>query len=149
MSYEERVEQPVRGTFSERVRKPRYVIRVEDYPEPITPGKGDDVDNIVRDYMNHVPVMEIFHKYDISSGQLTSHLSARGIERRMTKRREQTLFKKLAKYTVKDIQDIIQDYEIGVPIQDIYDKYEIHKNGLYYLLDTNDIERRGRKRRDA
>lgn len=141
MSYSERVS---KVSYARRVRG--YSNRVNNTQEAITPGEGYNVEAIVLDYQNDVPVDVIFNKYSISSGQLTSHLSALGVERRKTKRRE-GLHKKLAKYTPQDIQSIIKDYtECVMYIEDIFKKYDIHKNGLYYLLDTHGIERRGRKR---
>lgn len=141
MSYSERVS---KVSYARRVRG--YSNRVNNTQEAITPGEGYNVEAIVLDYQNDVPVDQIYHKYGISSGQLTSHLSALGIERRDTKRRE-GLYKKLSKYTPQDIQSIIKDYTDRVMgIEDIYAKYDIHKNGLYYILDTQGIERRGHKR---
>lgn len=124
-----------------------YSTRGQDV-EAITPGEGVDVDDIVSDYKDHMQVAEIYRKYGISSGQLTSHLSARGVTRREIKKRQSTLFSKLAKFTNKDIDNILEDYKLGVvPIKDIYEKYGIHKNGLYYLLDTHGVERRGLQKR--
>lgn len=148
MSFAERVRSSNNVKFADRVKRKAYVVPVENYPEPITPGEGEDVEAIIEDYVNLEPVTTILKRYNISSGQLTSHLSARGIERRMTKRRKETLFAKLAKYTETDIRNILTDYQIGTAIQDIYNKYDIHKNGLYYLLDTHGIERRGRKKKE-
>jgi len=113
-----------------------------DYPTAITPGEGDDVDNIIKDYIEGYPRKYIQAKYRISNGQLSSHLQARGVPLRYPRRREYTVAKKLSHLSQDDIQEVIRDYLNGMSCKAIYNKYNIHKNGLYTILDTHNIKRK-------
>lgn len=108
----------------------------------ITPGVGFDVDNIVKDYVEGHSRKYIQLKYGISNGQLSSHLSARDIPLRYPGRSESTLGKRLSHLSERDMQNIINDYSEGMSTKEIYTKYSIHKNGLYSILDANQVRRK-------
>lgn len=117
----------------------------ESHDEPkkaITPGVGFDVDNIIRDYVEGYPRSYIHVKYGISNGQLSSHISARGVPLRNPKQRKSTLGKRLSHLSSKDIQNLLNDYQAGMKTKDLFTKYKIHKNGLYTLLDAHKIKRK-------
>lgn len=120
-----------------------YRSMVEDDDiEVVTPGKGKLADAVIEDYVKGVPILEIKSKYDISLGQITSHVVARNIPRRYTNRK--ALHNKLSKFSDEDIRNMLDDYQAGVvPVTKIFSEYGIHKNGLYTLLDLNNIPRRG------
>lgn len=110
--------------------------------EPITPGEGAWIDNLIEDYVAGYPRLYLQAKYQISSGQVTSHLKARGVPLRSVAKSNSTLMKRLAHLTEQDVADIIKDYEEGVNNSTIYRKYNIHKNGLYNILDIHNIPRK-------
>lgn len=116
-----------------------YIVQEEP---AISPGKGEDVDNIVKDYVAGYPIKYLQQKYSMSAGQVFSHIKARRVPLRLTNRSKMLLGKRMAHLTEKDIKGIIKDYTDGVPNVTIYDKYDIHKNGLYNILDMNNIERK-------
>lgn len=45
------------------------------------------------------------------------------------------------------VNQVIADYTSGKSIEELYAEYELHKNGLYYILDLYDVPRRGRVKR--
>lgn len=40
------------------------------------------------------------------------------------------------------VKNVIDDYYKGLKVQDIFDKYDLYKHGLYYLLDKYNVPRR-------
>lgn len=126
-------------------KKPLSSYIVDDEPkkrEAITPGKGAWVDNLVEDYIAGYPLLYLQAKYNISNGQILSHVKSRGIPLRRVAKSKSTLLKRLSHLTEEDVANIIVDYQNGVSNVAIYEKYDIHKNGLYNLLDMNNIPRK-------
>lgn len=126
------------GKFTKRVDYRSFIV--DDTPKAITPGEGTTAERVVEDYLAGAPSEYILHKYDISNGQLNSHLTARGIQRRNSKQKR--LYEKLMAYTDEEVHSILKDYRVGVPVEKIMDTYDLHKNGLYTLLDLNRVPRR-------
>lgn len=60
------------------------------------------------------------------------------------KRNKKSNVVKRIEHILKDkdlVKEIIKDYQY-MSLQDIYNKYSIHKNGLYYILDLYHVERK-------
>lgn len=48
------------------------------------------------------------------------------------------------------VNQVIADYTSGKSTEELYEEYDLHKNGLYYILDLYDVPRRGHaKRKDV
>lgn len=137
---------PLSDYITEEKSKPLRSFIVDDdsvkQREPITPGEGAWIDNLIEDYVAGYPILYLQAKYQISSGQVTSHLKARGVPLRSVTKSNSTLMKRLAHLTEQDVADIIRDYEEGVNNVTIYRKYNIHKNGLYNILDIHNVPRK-------
>lgn len=116
---------------------------VEDDTKKVIPksSKEFNVEDILNDYKSGAPTKYITKKYDISFGQLYTYLNRGGVPKRSNSSKLQ---KKLGSLTKNDINNIIKDYKSGVAFIDIATKYDLHKNGLYYILDTHKVSRRGR-----
>lgn len=110
--------------------------------EYIEPGKGIDADGLTKEYLEGAPAHYLLDKYDMSAGQMYSHLSANKVLRRANSKK---LIDKLAKYTAEEISQIITEYINGVSNEYIYTKHGLHKNGLYYLLDVAQVPRKNSK----
>lgn len=112
--------------------------------EAISPGEGDDVDNMIRDYITGYPAKYLQAAYHMSAGQMFSHIRARKVPLRYTGKTESTLDKRMSHLTYEQKTQVILDYIKGIPNHQIYKKYQIHKNGLYTLLDANRVIRKRR-----
>lgn len=120
------------------------VLDEEESTRAISPGEGFDTDNLISDYIAGLPARYLQAKYNMSAGQIFSHIRARGVPFRYDTQTETRLMKRLKHITPEQMFMIVQDYKQGVPNKTIYEKYNIHKNGLYTLLDANQVKRKTR-----
>lgn len=102
---------------------------------------------IAKEYVEGVSNNEIRANHSIQSeGALYSILRSQGIPLRNEK--SSRVAKRVAHVEGDQqvLSDLIDDYEAGVmTLKEIYEKYDLYKNGLYYLLDRYNITRRTAK----
>ncbi len=97
-------------------------------------------EKLVQEALNEgKTVSTILQTTDISAGRLYSLLDHLGIPRKSTKvdNRVQHI-----KDNPKVKEQLFADYLAGASTELLYKKYDLYKNGLYYLLDINGIPRR-------
>lgn len=102
--------------------------------------ESEKVKSLVSDYVKGVPVVSICSRYEISSGQLRTHLDKYGIPLRVVPKN--SVEYKVCHLTEQDKLNLIEDYKKGFGINNIYKKYHIHKNGVYHILDSYRVERK-------
>ena len=96
--------------------------------------------DIVQDYKNGLGVHDITKKHDISMGLVYTVLNTY----KVPKRRNKSSVSKRVKHITDNpetLKQLINDYQF-MSNKDIYSKYNLHKNGLYYILDLYKIERK-------
>lgn len=130
------------GSFIEEPEPPTKPYRYHLEGNYVEPGEGAVAENIIHDYVQGAPLHVIEGKYGVSTGQVYSHLNAAGVTLR---KNTSMLTKKLAHLTLEDYDIIAKEYVDGVPNTSIYVKHNIHKNGLYYILDTMGVDRKRKK----
>ncbi|WAW12028.1 hypothetical protein [Staphylococcus phage SAP6] len=95
---------------------------------------------IVTSYNKGVPVTDIAKEAKVSIGLIYTVLNFY----KVPKKRKKSRVAKRVKHITNDknkVQALIKDYQY-MDLQSIYKKYNIHKNGLYYILDLYNIERK-------
>lgn len=137
----------IRKSYAEMIADPEPPVRpYQSYQKGnyVEPGEGPVAEGIIKDYMEGVPLHVIEGRYTVSAGQIYSHLNMAGVPLRVSTGKK--LKNKLAHLTLEDYEAIANDYKNrNMPLTAIYEKYNIHKNGLYYILDSMDIDRRQKK----
>lgn len=96
--------------------------------------------DIVEMYRKGHPVTDICNVHNISMGLLytviNNHkLGKRNITKNLQKKISHVLNNK------EKLENLLNDYG-KLTNKDIYHKYQIHKNGLYYILDLYNIDRK-------
>lgn len=116
----------------------------EEDTEAESLGRQLEENSIINKYKQGFGIAEILDYHDISAGRLYAILDKHGVQRntdRVTKKVEHVEGDK------KILSQIFDDYEDSdLSLNEIYKKYNIHKNGLFYLLDKYQVPRRGRGR---
>lgn len=96
-------------------------------------------DQLVAAYAEGTKMKEIAHTFNMSMGKIYTILNARGIT---TRRTSYVMSEALSDLDTEDIMQLITDYETGASVMELQDKYRLHKNGVYYILDSYNIPRR-------
>ncbi|AFO70653.1 hypothetical protein SPJ221_165 [Staphylococcus phage vB_SauH_SPJ2] len=95
---------------------------------------------IVTSYNKGVPVTDIAKEAKVSMGLIYTVLNFYKVPKKHKKSRVAKRVKHITNDKNK-VQALIKDYQY-MDLQSIYKKYNIHKNGLYYILDLYNIERK-------
>lgn len=120
----------------------------EDYAVPLVEEDEEDEEDlstateqvIAEAYKQGAKVTYLQDKYHISSGALQSILIRQGVSRH-----NKTSVEKRVAHITNDpekLANLIEDYKAGVTTENLYKHYDLYKNGLYYILDSNNIPRR-------
>nr|AII27442.1 transposase domain-containing protein [Listeria phage LMTA-34] len=110
----------------------------------ITEFKNDTEKGIVTDYINGAGTSAIARTYNVSMGTIYTALNRHKIPKRNIANNSVEVQMVPVINNKKLLNAIIDSYNKGVPVKDIYEKYSIHKNGLYYLLDYVGVDRKVR-----
>lgn len=111
-----------------------------------TPLKKDKRFNTIKEqqivtlYEEGAPFKEISKAVKVSTGMIYSVINSYKVEKRNKKSR---VSERVA-HVLNDVEktkQLIKDYHF-MNVEDIYKKYNIHKNGLYYILDLYNVERK-------
>lgn len=113
--------------------------------EYIEPGEGEVAEGLIADYNAGATAHYLLHKYGVSAGQLYSHLHAKKVPKRT---HSYKLRDKIAEFSPQELNNIVDDYQRGMDNKKIYEKYGIHKNGLYYLLDVSNVPRKNARKKE-
>lgn len=111
-----------------------------------TPLKKDKRFNTIKEqqivtlYEEGAPFKEISKTVKVSTGMIYSVINSYKVEKRNKKSRVSERVSHVLDDTEKTKQ-LIKDYQF-MNVEDIYKKYNIHKNGLYYILDLYNVERK-------
>lgn len=100
---------------------------------------------IVKAYKENETLDAIKTCYNLdSNGALYSILRKHHVEPRDKKQATRGVAKRVAHITSDPdkMSAVLKAYRDGVTLTEIYKKFELHKNGLYYLLDLNNVPRR-------
>lgn len=95
---------------------------------------------IVERYNQGIPLKDISKEANVSIGLIYTVLNSYKVSKRNNKSQVEKRIEHILNDPVK-IKNIITDYQF-MNLQDIYKKYDIHKNGLYYLLDLYHVDRK-------
>ena len=111
-----------------------------------TPLKKDKRFNTIKEqqivtlYEEGAPFKEISKTVKVSTGMIYSVINSYKVEKRNKKSKVSERVSHVLDDTEKTKQ-LIKDYQF-MNVKDIYKKYNIHKNGLYYILDVYNVERK-------
>lgn len=122
-------------------------VEVEDDEEEVADSKVKptmDEAKLLADWQNGVPLYELTDKYGISVGAIYSILYANGAEVKSSKVAERVAH---VESDPAKLAEVLRAYKVGVRLASIYEKYDLHKNGLFYLLDKYRVPRRGRTKK--
>ncbi|WIW77395.1 hypothetical protein CKA15_184 [Listeria phage cka15] len=111
-------------------------------PLVTTEFKNDTEKGIVTDYINGAGTSAIARTYNVSMGTIYTALNRHKIPKRNIANNSVEVQMIPVINNKKLLNAIIDSYNKGVPVKDIYEKYSIHKNGLYYLLDYVGVDRK-------
>lgn len=102
--------------------------------------------NIVEMYNSHVPVKDIQTKLGVSAGLIYTVLNNHKVSK---KNNSSKLLKKIGHIldNPETVKNIITDYQF-MSLKDLYRKYGIHKNGLYYILDLYEVDRKSSEKEE-
>lgn len=131
-----------RGSVEFLGSKPTVITLSQATPE-------DKDSYIIEQYMKGEAVAHICERVGRSAGYVYTVLNKNGVPKREAK--SQTKLYNRVKHIVESpnlVQQVINDYNNKVPLAVIYERYNLHKNGLYYILDTNNVKRHTIKRHD-
>lgn len=95
---------------------------------------------IVESYNQGIPLRDISKEANVSIGLIYTVLNSYKVGKRNNKSQVEKRIAHILNDPVK-IKNIITDYQF-MNLQDIYKKYNIHKNGLYYILDLYHVNRK-------
>lgn len=111
-----------------------------------TPLKKDKRFNTIKEqqivtlYEEGAPFKEISKTVKVSTGMIYSVINSYKVEKRNKKSKVSERVAHVLDDAEKTKQ-LIKDYQF-MNVKDIYKKYNIHKNGLYYILDLYNVERK-------
>lgn len=91
------------------------------------------VSKIIQDYKNGDDVPAMQRKFHVSAGTIYRILDMHGVPRRSKHTRK--TFDALDRFTDKELQQIVADHENGLPLEDVYYKWDINKNAFYVIKD--------------
>lgn len=91
------------------------------------------VSKIIQDYKDGADVPTMQHKFQVSAGTIYRILDMNGIPRRSKHSRK--TFDALDRFTDKELQQIVAEHDAGLPLVDIYYKWDINKNAFYVIQD--------------
>lgn len=101
---------------------------------------------ICEAYYDGWKMIDIMKEFKVSSGTVQSVINNYGrLNRRKNLRVEERV-----KHVINNperVKELIEDYQF-MKLKDIYEKYNIHKNGLYYILDKYSIPRKSDEREE-
>lgn len=97
-------------------------------------------EHIVTLYNEGATARELVDKTGVSMGMIYTVLNNHKVPKRNANKALQTRIKHVLD-SPELIKGIITDYQY-MYLKDIFKKYDIHKNGLYYILDLYGIERK-------
>jgi hypothetical protein len=122
---------------------PTTSIEIEDEPEDevtADPEKEREEQQIVYDIKHGVTAKDIMRRQSISAGQLQSIKIRHGIANV-----SKALKDRVAHITGDQdaLAELLDDYKnTKMPLRELYLKYDLYKNGLYYILDLHNVPRR-------
>lgn len=99
---------------------------------------------ICEAYSAGFKMTDIMKEFNVSSGTVQSVINNYGRLNRRTNLKVEERIKHVIN-NPKVLQELIEDYQF-MKLKDIYNKYHIHKNGLYYILDKYSIPRKSDER---
>lgn len=128
-------------------KKDEQKVTKEDKYTPLkqsTKFKTQKEKDICEAYYSGFRMKDIMKEYNVSSGTVQSVVNNYG----KLNRRENLKVEERVKHVLNDsrvLQNLFEDYQY-MRLSDIYSKYNIHKNGLYYILDKYDVPRKSDER---
>lgn len=115
-------------------------LREKEYTPLESKFKSRKEKDILTLYKKGYPVQDICNKFNISMGLLYTIINNHKVDKRNITKALYNKIKHILNNPSK-IENIIKDYGV-LTNKEIYDKYDIHKNGLYFILDLYNVERK-------
>lgn len=115
-------------------------LREKEYTPLESKFKSRKEKDILTLYKKGYPVQDICNKFNISRGLLYTIVNNHKVGKRNITKALYNKIKHILNNTSK-LENIIKDYGV-LTNKEIYDKYDIHKNGLYFILDLYNVERK-------
>lgn len=100
-------------------------------------------EQIASQYKMGVSVVALAEKYDMSHGAVYAILRRKGVPLR--RQGIGKSYDRVNSMTKEEKNNLIREYTDGVPLHEIYKKYNINKHGTYIILDQANVPRRGIK----
>ncbi|WNO29900.1 hypothetical protein [Bacillus phage SDFMU_Pbc] len=97
---------------------------------------------IVKMYSEGHTVEEIKNTFKISSGKLYEIITRHSLPLRNGRIKSSKAGKRLQEMTQKEKRNLVKDYEDGMSLNDIYNKYSINKHGTYTILNEFRVDRK-------
>lgn len=91
------------------------------------------VNKIIQDYKNGEDVPSMQRKFHVSAGTIYRILDMNGVPRRAKHGRK--TYDALDRFTDKELHQIVAEHDAGLPLVDIYYKWDINKNAFYVIQD--------------
>lgn len=91
------------------------------------------VTKIIQDYKDGADVPTMQRKFHVSAGTIYRILDMHGVQRRSKHTRK--TFDALDRFTDEELQQIVADHDNGLPLEDVYYKWDINKNAFYVIKD--------------
>lgn len=115
-------------------------LREKEYTPLESKFKSRKEKDILTLYKKGYPVQDICNKFNISMGLLYTIVNNHKVGKRNITKALHNKIKHILNNPSK-LENIIKDYGV-LTNKEIYDKYDIHKNGLYFILDLYNVERK-------
>ena len=113
-------------------------------PNIFTPKLSDELrlaSKVAQQYKAGVSATKIMKDNNISAGKMYEILRKKGVPLRSNRYATKSTLRTMM-MTEQEKNSLIADYQSGVPLETIYNKYKINKNGCYSILDEANVARR-------
>lgn len=97
---------------------------------------------IVKMYSEGRTVGEIQDTFKISSGKMYEIITRHNLPLRNGRIKSSKAGKRLQEMTTNEKRSLVEDYEDGMNLNDIYKKYNINKHGTYTILNEFKVDRK-------
>lgn len=98
-------------------------------------------DRIAKQYKLGMTVRGIVDQNEVSFGKVYEILSRKKVPLRNGRSKSDSR-ERISMMTGLEKQELVNDYKNGLPIERIFQKYRINKNGCYLILDEANVPRR-------
>lgn len=96
-------------------------------------------ESVVKKYRGGMTIVQIAKDHDISVGKIYDILARHNVTLRKGRSKRSKSYKRLKAMTREEKAALINDYINGVPLKELFNKYNINKHGVYTLLNQANV----------